>query len=42
VIIPEGNRGDFEGLPEVVKSGIKIHLVENFSDVVKIAFEQDE
>jgi ATP-dependent Lon protease len=30
IIIPEGNRGDLEDLPESLKEGIKFHLVEEF------------
>jgi ATP-dependent Lon protease len=38
VIIPEGNRGDWEELPEGLKEGITFHLVDEYKQVMKVAF----
>ena len=39
VIVPEGNRDDWEKLPKAVKEGIKFHFVENYSEVLNVAFD---
>ncbi len=38
VIIPKENKKDLEEIPEYVKKGLKIHLVENIEEVLKISF----
>ena len=38
VILPNDNRKDFDDLPEVVKSDVKVHFAENYDDVFKVAF----
>lgn len=40
VIIPIGNRGDYEELPINLREGIEFHLVEDFKDVVNIVFDK--
>ena len=41
VIIPEGNFGDYEELPDALKQGIKYYMVEDFIEVVNILFDKD-
>lgn len=41
VLIPVGNRGDYDELTDNVKQGIEIHLVEDFIDVVNIVFDKN-
>jgi ATP-dependent Lon protease len=38
LIFPEGNRKDFEELPEYLKEGLDVHFAKEFKDVYKIAF----
>ncbi len=38
LIFPEGNRKDFEELPEYLKEGLDVHFAKEFKDVFKIAF----
>jgi ATP-dependent Lon protease len=38
IILPEGNRGDAEELPEYIKEGLVIHFVERFRQVVGLVF----
>lgn len=39
VIIPEGNRDDYEKLPKPVKDGIRFHFVGNYKEVLNVAFD---
>lgn len=41
VIIPEGNFGDYEELPDALKQGLKYYMVEDFIEVVNILFDKD-
>jgi ATP-dependent Lon protease len=38
IILPEGNRGDAEELPDYLKEGLVIHFVERFQQVVDLVF----
>lgn len=38
VILPDGNRKDFDELPENIKSDLEIHFVNEYSDVYEIVF----
>ena len=40
-ILPEDNRRDFADLPELIKSTMKLHFVEQMDQVLKIALEED-
>jgi ATP-dependent Lon protease len=39
VILPFGNKGDYEALPAYLSEGIKVHFVRHFRDVFDIVFE---
>jgi ATP-dependent Lon protease len=41
VIVPEGNRADFEKLPKPVKEGINFHFVSNYSQVLNVVFDMN-
>ena len=36
VILPEGNKGDVESLPDHIRDGLVVHLVSSYDQVVKI------
>ena len=36
VILPEGNKGDVESLPDHIREGLVVHLVSSYDQVVKI------
>jgi len=36
LILPEANRGDFEELPEHIRSGIAVHFVGHYQEVAKV------
>jgi ATP-dependent Lon protease len=38
LLLPEGNRGDFEELPDHIREGLTIHFVERFRQVVDQVF----
>ena len=38
IIFPQGNKRDFEELPDYLKDGLDVHFVEDYDDVYKIAF----
>ena len=38
VILPEGNRRDFEEVPAHVKQGLTIHFVRHFDDILNLVF----
>jgi len=38
IVFPEGNRKDFDELPDHIKKGLKAHFVATFGDVVDICF----
>jgi ATP-dependent Lon protease len=40
VILPEDNRRDFADLPELLKSSMKLHFVEQMDEVLQIALEE--
>ncbi|KAG2377593.1 hypothetical protein C9374_009109 [Naegleria lovaniensis] len=42
VIMPAGNRRDWDELDKTITEGVKVHFVDYYSDVFKIAFEYDE
>ena len=39
VILPFGNKGDYEALPAYLSEGIKVHFVRHFRDVFDIVFD---
>ena len=39
VILPEGNRHDWEELPPEVKAGLSVHFAATYEDVFAVAFE---
>jgi ATP-dependent Lon protease len=39
VVLPFGNKGDYEALPAYLCEGIKVHFVRHFRDVFDIVFE---
>ncbi len=40
LIFPEGNRKDFEELPDYLKDGIDVHYARDYPDVYRVAFNQ--
>jgi ATP-dependent Lon protease len=36
IILPEANRGDFEELPEYLRSALKVHYAARYGDVYKL------
>ncbi len=38
LILPEANRGDFDELPDYLKSGLSVHFAQHFADVAKLLF----
>ncbi len=40
LIFPEGNRKDFEELPDYLKEGLEIRYASRYDDVFKVAFER--
>ena len=40
LILPEANRGDFEGLPEHIQEGMTVHFAASFNDVVPVVFDK--
>ncbi len=40
LIFPSENKKDFDELPDYLKQGIKAHFVDNFDQVIKIAYPQ--
>ncbi|MFE8070750.1 endopeptidase La [Marinobacteraceae bacterium S3BR75-40.1] len=42
IILPEGNRSDFEELPDYLKEGLNIHFAKQYSDVYRICFNDKE
>jgi ATP-dependent Lon protease len=41
IIVPEGNRGDYEELPESLKAGVQFYFAEEYKQVMKVAFDMD-
>jgi ATP-dependent Lon protease len=39
LIFPEGNRKDYEELPDYLKEGLSVHFVREFDDVYRLAFD---
>ncbi len=39
LILPEANRGDFEELPEYLKTGLTVHFAKHYADVAKVLFK---
>ncbi|CAG5059065.1 unnamed protein product [Parnassius apollo] len=42
VILPEDNRRDFDDLPSFIREGIDVHFVNEYEEVFKIAFDQQQ
>jgi ATP-dependent Lon protease len=40
LIFPEGNRKDFEELPDYLKEGLDVHYAREYSDVYQVAFAE--
>ena len=41
LIFPEGNRKDFEELPDYLKEGLEVHFAKEYEDVRRIAFSEN-
>jgi len=39
LILPEANRGDFEEIPEHIRTGVSVHFVGRFSEVAALLFD---
>jgi len=37
LIFPEGNRKDFDELPDYLKEGLEVHFAKEYRDVYKVA-----
>ncbi len=42
LIFPKGNLRDYDELPDYLKKGLKVHFVEHYDEVYKIAFENEK
>ncbi len=40
IIFPEGNRKNFEELPDYLKEGLEVHFASDYKDVYRVAFGQ--
>ena len=40
IILPEGNRRDFDELPDHVREGITVHFAERYQDVFRVVFDE--
>ena len=40
VILPNDNRKDYDDLPQLIKDDVTVHYAENYDQVYKIAFSQ--
>src|SRR5690554_165695 len=38
LVLPEANRGDYDELPEYLKSGLTVHFAKQFADVYQVVF----
>lgn len=38
IVLPEGNRKDFEELPDYLKENMEVHFAKHYDDVAKLAF----
>jgi ATP-dependent Lon protease len=38
LIFPEGNRKDFDELPDYLKEGLEVHFAKEYKDVYEVAF----
>ncbi|CAH2054941.1 unnamed protein product, partial [Thlaspi arvense] len=41
IIFPEGNRKDFDELPENLKEGLDVHFVDDYEQIFELAFNYD-
>jgi Lon-like ATP-dependent protease len=41
LVLPEGNRRDFEELPEELREGLEVHFAAHYDDVFDVAFGED-
>ena len=42
VILPADNRKDWDDLTDLIKAEVDIHFAENYDEVYKIAFSEDQ
>ncbi|WP_305042550.1 S16 family serine protease, partial [Geoalkalibacter sp.] len=42
LIFPEGNRKDYEELPDYLREGLTVHFAREYNDVYRVAFEEPE
>jgi ATP-dependent Lon protease len=40
LILPDGNRGDFEELPEQIRAGLQVDFVSKYRQVANIILKQ--
>ncbi|PVY75924.1 ATP dependent PIM1 peptidase [Tamilnaduibacter salinus] len=38
LVLPEGNRGDFEELPDYLREGLEVHFAKRYQDVYNVCF----
>lgn len=38
IILPDGNRGDYDELPAYLKEGLEVHFARQYSDVLQVCF----
>lgn len=38
VILPNGNKNDFDSLPEFIKNNVEVYLVKDYNEVFDILF----
>ena len=38
LILPDANRGDYDELPEYLKSGLTVHFAKQYGDVYQVVF----
>ena len=41
VIVPKGNKKDFEKLPKKIKNSVTVHYAETYQDIYKVAFDMN-
>ena len=42
IILPEGNKRDYDDLPEFIREGMEVHFVSNYHQIYDIIFQYKE
>ena len=42
LVLPEGNRRDWDELPEYLKEGMEVHFAEDYQKVFEVAFMEED